>query len=148
MISEPVTVLLENSRCSSETAMTMTNGRSTGGTRMRLPSSSWASQRAAPVSNTISPSDRPATISITPPQSMLAWASFQDMTRTRGRNSVSPPARATACTGGSTRPPVRSASQGVTSQVVMVSAKTAKVLRSTGFRGPRAASLASISPSP
>ena len=148
MMSEPVTVLLENSRWSAATARTMTKGRSTGGMRMRLPSRSWASQRAAPVSNTISPSERPATMSITPPQSMLAWASFHDMTRIMGRNRVRPPARATACTGGSTRPPVRSASQGVTSHAVMVSAKMTRVLRSTGFRGPRASSLASISPSP
>src|SRR5262245_21067635 len=58
-----VTVLLENNRCSDATANTMTNGWTTAGTTVIWPSSTHASQRAAPVWNTTNPSDSPATIS-------------------------------------------------------------------------------------
>ncbi len=127
MMIAPVTVLLENSMCSAATTSTMTNGCSTPGTSASRPSITCASQRAAPVSNTITPSDSPATIRTTPPQSMSRWASFHTSTRSPGRNSSKPPPSASACVGGSMSPPVSSASSGVASHVVIVPAKTAMV---------------------
>ena len=84
---------------------------------------------------------------MTPPQSMSRWASFHTSTRRPGRNSSSPPPRATACGGGSIRPPVHPASSGVVSQTVMVPAKTASVQISRRVGRPSAASLPAISAS-
>ena len=118
-----VTVLLENSRCSAGHRQHDDERLQQHRDRRDLPSSTHASQRAAPVSKTTSPSDRPATISMRPPHSISRSASFHVSTRTPGQEQARPPASADRLDRRRDAPPSSRRARGVSSHVAMTAPK-------------------------